>query len=569
MALADVANNTSLAFCHKGDTIQSHDYKRGKRMTKQTSASDTIRRYHESTKHTLQRYAAGPEALDWDDQPEAFRWFEGADKTNLPLTADNQHTLYVDLYPPQAISPQALSLDNIACLLELSFGLSAWKQYGDAKWALRCNPSSGNLHAEEAYVICNQMDGVTSGVFHYFNREHQLEQRCAFDTNLLAENTFLIGLSSIQWREAWKYGERAYRYCQLDTGHAIATLRYAAAVLGWRANIVEQTSDAQLATLLGINRTQDFAEAELEHPDVLIQISATTEHTSVDLEQLIEACSDANWLGKANVLSSRHMYQWPIIDEVSVAAEKPVTASQAQVEQTFPTPLPSECELEAATLIRRRRSAQAFDGKTHISSAAFYRMLDMTLPRHNLPPWDCTPWHSNINLVLFVHRIEGINPGLYTLVRNPVSLDAYKTALSREPFNWQTIAGCPEHLPLFNLVNANGENLAATLSCHQGIAGESCFSLGMIADCAAIETANWHYRRLYWEAGMIGQVLYLEAEAANIQGTGIGCYFDDSVHELLGISDDRWQSLYHFTVGGGILDSRIQTIPPYAHLNRA
>ena len=43
---------------------------------------------------------------------------------------------------------------------------------------------------------------------------------------------FLLGLSSVYWREAWKYGERAFRYCQHDAGHAIGTVRIAAAGLG-------------------------------------------------------------------------------------------------------------------------------------------------------------------------------------------------------------------------------------------------------------------------------------------------------------------------------------------------
>jgi hypothetical protein len=63
---------------------------------------------------------------------------------------------------------------------------------------------------------------------------------------------------------------------------------------------------------------------------------------------------------------------------------------------------------------------------------------------------------------------------------------------------------------------------------------------------------------------MIGQVLYLEAEAAGIRGTGIGCYFDDLMHELCGITDDRLQSLYHFTVGGAVEDSRLTTRPAYS-----
>jgi hypothetical protein len=47
----------------------------------------------------------------------------------------------------------------------------------------------------------------------------------------------------------------------------------------------------------------------------------------------------------------------------------------------------------------------------------------------------------------------------------------------------------------------------------------------------------------------VGQVLYLEAEEAGIRATGIGCYFDDPVHEVFGISSRDWQSFYHFTVG--------------------
>jgi hypothetical protein len=63
---------------------------------------------------------------------------------------------------------------------------------------------------------------------------------------------------------------------------------------------------------------------------------------------------------------------------------------------------------------------------------------------------------------------------------------------------------------------------------------------------------------------MIGQVLYLEAEAMGIQGTGIGCFFDDPVHEFLGLQDMDYQTLYHFTLGGGIHDDRILTLPAYS-----
>ena len=58
-------------------------------------------------------------------------------------------------------------------------------------------------------------------------------------------------------------------------------------------------------------------------------------------------------------------------------------------------------------------------------------------------------------------------------------------------------------------------------------------------------------------------MLYLEAEAAGVRGTGIGCFFDDAVHEILGVQDHSLQSLYHFTVGMPVDDARVQTRPGY------
>ncbi len=110
---------------------------------------------------------------------------------------------------------------------------------------------------------------------------------------------------------------------------------------------------------------------------------------------------------------------------------------------------------------------------------------------------------------------------------------------------------------------------ARILSCHQDIAADSAFSLGMIAQVkGALAEGPWAYRHLFWEAGALGQVLYLESEAWGFRGTGIGCYFDDEVHRYLGLRDETFQSLYHFTVGSPLDDPRLTTLPPYGHLRR-
>ena len=134
-------------------------------------------------------------------------------------------------------------------------------------------------------------------------------------------------------------------------------------------------------------------------------------------------------------------------------------------------------------------------------------------------------------------------------------------------FRWQKVESCPAELPLYLLLEADARKAARTLSCHQDIASTSAFSLGILAEFDAGLADGAHvYRQLYWEAGLLGQVLYLEAEAAGMRGTGIGCFFDDSVHEVLGLKDTQFQSMYHFTVGSPLTDSRLETLPPYAHL---
>src|SRR5262245_34504363 len=133
--------------------------------------------YHARTKHSLQRYAAGPETLDWDLQPNPFREFAGCARLPLALMADQVGTTFAQVYAPDS-NPAPLSIATAGALLELSMGLAAWKAYGPDKWALRCNPSSGNLHPTEAYVIAVSVPGLDDGLYHYVSRDHALEQRC-------------------------------------------------------------------------------------------------------------------------------------------------------------------------------------------------------------------------------------------------------------------------------------------------------------------------------------------------------------------------------------------------------
>jgi SagB-type dehydrogenase family enzyme len=235
-------------------------------------------RYHGRTKHQFNRYADGPGQLDWANQPNPFRRYEGAPLVRLPLLAAHEaprSPYYDDPYHRGSVPSAPLTIHTLSRLLQYALAISAWKQAGATRWALRCNPSSGNLHPTEAYLLIGALPGLgdAPGLYHYAPREHGLERRAdcnaALRTALMREfpaQAFLVGLSSIHWREAWKYGERAFRYCQHDAGHAIGALRIAAATLGWSAVLLHGLADATIEDLLGLNRAKDFAGAEREHP---------------------------------------------------------------------------------------------------------------------------------------------------------------------------------------------------------------------------------------------------------------------------------------------------------------
>ncbi|MBI4570299.1 MAG: SagB/ThcOx family dehydrogenase [Planctomycetes bacterium] len=549
-------------------------------------------RYHHRTKHHFHRYAASLGYLDWETQPDPFRVYRGAPRTPLMLAADRVAAPFARLYQPGAIPPAPVTLESISVLFELALGLSAWKEHQGARWALRCNPSSGNLHPTEGYLLLARAANTLSpGVYHYVSRDHALELRCSLNATLaerlagaMPQGAFAVGLSSIHWREAWKYGERAYRYCQHDAGHAVAAVRYAAAALGWTARLADGLADADVAALLGLDRAADFAgidRLDREHPDALLVIApapglaaaAVSEALESRIDDAVAAVRAGSWAGEANALSPSHV-QWEEIDAAAKACEKPRTPSASRatpscfdVHRMTDEAGGPNAILPAATIIRRRRSAVDFDGRTSIPVAAFYAVLDRLLPRADVPPWDALPWAPRVHAAIFAHRVDGLAPGLY-LFERAASVHDEIAPLIRPDAAWTRPSNCPDHLRLFLLKEADCRAAAREISCQQEIAADGAFSLGMIARFApSLAEGAWWYRRLFWEAGVLGHALYLEAETWGVRGTGIGCYFDDAMHEILGLADDRYQSVYHFTVGGPVKDTRLRTLPPYDHLN--
>jgi len=236
--------------------------------------------YHEETKHNYGKYARSIGYMDWANQPNPYRSYKGALKVELPISFENPTPPYHMIFTNE-VPFAPLMISSLSQFLQFSMGIAAIKSDGHNEWALRCNASSGNLQPSEAYIILpptNDINEETS-ISHYAPQNHELEIIATCKSDIwenLPAGSFFVALSSIVYREVWKYGERAFRYTQLDAGHAARALHVSAKTLGWNYKTISDIEDKELAKLLGLDQKNRFNESENESPDMLMLVTPET-----------------------------------------------------------------------------------------------------------------------------------------------------------------------------------------------------------------------------------------------------------------------------------------------------
>lgn len=111
-------------------------------ITETNSAVTETLLYHEQTKHHFHRYARSAGFLDWANQPNPFRSYEGVTPVRLPLLQKDPASEHLALYERSRNAFQHFTRETIGAFLELSLGLSAWKSIPGNSWALKCSPLS-------------------------------------------------------------------------------------------------------------------------------------------------------------------------------------------------------------------------------------------------------------------------------------------------------------------------------------------------------------------------------------------------------------------------------------------
>jgi SagB-type dehydrogenase family enzyme len=465
--------------------------------------------------------------------PDPFRRYEGAPSLELPAQPPPPETPALEVL--HGVTGATAARDGPAFLSQLLFfsaAISASKcvpSTGD-QYALRVNPSSGNLHPTEFHFLTRGLAHWPDGLYHYLPNGHRAEQRALGDlqrklAGSLAPIVFV--LTSIAWREAWKYRSRAYRYCLHDMGHAWQALVLAAQAMGCDSFATGYFEDDEVAQLCRLG--------EDEWPMLIVELRGGAIPARQPEAQTVR---ETVWHGgQANRLSQETV-AYPPIDAIHAATKLGNLASR-DISAADPAPtgfggitLPAAASSRRpfGETVRMRRSALDFRGGT----------LSMSLPQLSaILSAAVRPLAADfatarfVQLYLYAHRVDGLAPGVYRL--------------------W------PERGELEQIRSGDQRVAAAGLSLGQDLAGNACVAFSMIGDLERATRAHGDrgYRYVHFEAGAIGHRLYLAAESLGLGATGIGAFYDEEVHRYLNLTRAQGQVVYHFAIGYPVPDPRL------------
>jgi SagB-type dehydrogenase family enzyme len=240
------------------------------------------------------------------------------------------------------------------------------------------------------------------------------------------------------------------------------------------------------------------------------------------------------WYGGRPNQLSREMTAYPRIDAIhaatkidhGVGAPEPGRSGAGDIK----LPAPASSTRAFSDVVRKRRSALDFVGGALSISMAQLSAILVATARPFFADFAATRF---VQLYLYAHRVDGLEPGVYRFWSERAELE---------------------------LIKAGDQRVAAAgLSLGQDLAGNACVAFSMIAgiDRATRAHGDRGYRYVHFEAGAIGQRLYLAAEAQGLGATGIGAFFDDEVHRYLDLMPEQGQVVYHFAIGYPIPDPRV------------
>ncbi|MDX2255356.1 MAG: SagB/ThcOx family dehydrogenase [Pseudanabaenaceae cyanobacterium bins.39] len=540
--------------------------------------------YHERTKYNPETLASKSQGLDWSKQP-------------IPHKDYKIGTVY-DLKPYLTEEPQsdrdgllASRWRRLSRLLFCSYGLTARVPTisGDTFY-LRSAPSAGGLYPAEIYLISGGTPLLSAGIYNYQVRNHSLihfwqdhhiwqslVQAC-FENGALQDCRLAIAVTSVFYRSAWRYQDRAYRRISLDIGHLLGNIELASAIEDYQCSLIGGFVDSAVNELLFLERDTESAIAIVPLVDLLdeeitgrgqesrqprsrrslslytaayfcphaLPSGLTNDYPNLQDGELLGYLHQVSQINQnvdlpnllKNISKNPDVHQSPDDPNSGFKSDGKEEANQDLDKYNFPfctkvstktTPINWGDRLEMLEhTILQRRSTRQFTGKK-LELAELKAILDFAYqPQHYVDQgMDGNPDYFDPSLIetfVAVSGVIGLEEGCYYYAPKAQELRQIRFKNFREELHYLCL----------------GQELGRD-------AGAVIFHTADLAKAVA-KYGDRAYRYLHMDSGHLGQKINLAAIALGVGVSGIAGFFDDLVNEVLGIPKDE-AVLYITTLG--------------------
>ena len=490
--------------------------------------------------------------VDWDDAPLTYKLYRGLPV--IPLSLEVPLTLKSK---DKTAKPD---LSNIGHFLWYVFGLTQFSEYkmdvDSSNQAMdlmqskrRFVPSGGALYPNELYVYL-KVENLPTGVYHYDVAHHRLVllREGNFDSYIsralgnrcdLSECFGTVFVSTMFWKNFFKYNNFSYRLQGLDAGVLIGQLLEVAKCFGFAPGVYFQFLDRAINHLLGLSEQEESVYAVIplsgESTNCFNRSNVDGEVSATELSLELTAIQSTHYV------QSRTVKEFPMLTKMNEASMLESTKSFRQIkeeqinsdDQTVTLPYVKQLSYDLASVCRKRFSPDVDFVLGNVSQLQLATLLKSAMDSFSYQN-DLDGVQKNqksrVSFYGCLYYVEGIPNGAY-------HYDSSSHALRRVQLGDQ-------RLQLQHGMSGGNVNLFQVPLC-----------LHVVGDKNHLITDMGYrgYRIQQMEAGMLVQRLLLVASALGFGG-----------HPLLGFDVNSSDAIYKLNSQGKTSLIQIPT-GPYRH----
>jgi len=480
--------------------------------------------YHQETKHSEVSIRSSNHYLDWDNKPKPFKFYTALSSEALPVDFPIPSLNVITMKDTDQVlssSDTKINIKLLSSLLFFSSGITRQLKFPHGNYFMRAAPATGALYPIELYIVTENIDGLKAGVYHFCPGQFALTKLREGDHRLVLfeasghdevtkNSPFTLILTSIAWRNAWKYQARSYRHWFWDSGVITANLIATAMSFGLNTKLIIGFVDKIVNEMLCLDEEK---EASIVLAPIGIGLSQEEPKKVENLTRFIPDVVP---------ISRTKEFEYPQIWKLHNASS---LDSNDEVREW----------VHSILMMQQNREIQNVDFRLHSKSLSripviSQKLSDVILLRGSTRKFSRNP----ITFVQLSNILYSLTKSIHSdFVDIKSMIDVYFIA--------NAVTDIEKGAYFFN----REENTIALLkgNVHRNMSGYLCLEQSLFSDASAVfylmtnlrlvldRLGNRGYRLCQFESGILAGRIYLSAYNQNLGASG-STFYDDAVTEF-------------------------------------